>query len=183
MEEVRLQKFLAECGIASRRKCEEYILEGKVKVNGEVVDKLGIKVNPNKDKVEFNQKQVKLQEEKVYILLNKPIEYVTTAKDQFGRKDVLELVKVVNKRIVPVGRLDMYTSGALLLSNDGDFIYKITHPKHEIDKTYVATVKGIFTSDDRRELEKGIKIEDYITRPAKVKILKTDEQKSGYKGS
>ena len=117
MEEVRLQKFLAECGIASRRKCEEYILEGKVKVNGEVVDKLGIKVNPNKDKVEFNQKQVKLQEEKVYILLNKPIEYVTTAKDQFGRKDVLELVKVVNKRIVPVGRLDNKTCQSKNIKN------------------------------------------------------------------
>lgn len=110
MEEIRLQKFLADCGIASRRKCEEYILAGKVEVNGKIVNKLGVKVNPKKDKVKFNGNIVNIQEEKIYILLNKPIEYVTTAKDQFGRKDVLELVKGINKRIVPVGRLDMYTS-------------------------------------------------------------------------
>lgn len=110
MEEVRLQKYMADCGVASRRKCEEYILEGKVRVNGEVINKLGVKVNSNKDKVEFCGKEIKLQEEKVYILLNKPIDYVTTVKDQFGRKNVLELVKRIDKRLVPVGRLDMYTS-------------------------------------------------------------------------
>lgn len=110
MGEVRLQKYMADCGVASRRKCEEYILEGKVRVNGEVINKLGVKVNPNKDKVEFCGKEIKLQEEKVYILLNKPIDYVTTVKDQFGRKNVLELVKRIDKRLVPVGRLDMYTS-------------------------------------------------------------------------
>ena len=130
MEE-RLQKYLANSGVASRRKCEELILQGKVEVNGKVVTELGIKVNPEKDIVKFNGKEVKQTKKMVYILLNKPIGYVTTADDQFGRETVLDLVKV-KERIVPVGRLDMYTSGALILTNDGDFVYKVTHPKHEI---------------------------------------------------
>lgn len=113
MEEVRLQKFMAECGVASRRKCEELILQGKVKVNGKTVSELGIKVNPKKDQVTFNGTKIQIEEDKVYILLNKPIDYVTTAHDQFERKNVLELVKGVNKRIVPVGRLDMYTSRSI----------------------------------------------------------------------
>ncbi len=177
MEEIRLQKFLADSGIASRRKCEEYILEGKVKVNGKVVIQLGTKVNPTTDVIEFNNKKVKKDEEEyVYILLNKPLGYVTTVSDQFKRPTVLDLIKT-NKRIVPVGRLDMYTSGALLLTNDGDFVYKLTHPKHEIEKTYNATLKGIITKEQVEHLEKGVAIEDYISRPAKVKILKIDEQK------
>lgn len=113
MEEVRLQKFMAECGVASRRKCEELILQRKVKVNGQTINELGVKVNPEKDEVTFNGKTIKVEEDKVYILLNKPIDYVTTACDQFGRKNVLELVKGINKRIVPVGRLDMYTSRSI----------------------------------------------------------------------
>lgn len=178
MEQIRLQKFMADAGVASRRKCEEYILQGKVQVNNKMVNELGIKVNPTKDKVKFNGKLLQVAEDKVYILLNKPIDYVTTAKDQFGRKNVLELIKGVKQRIVPVGRLDMYTSGALLLSNDGDFVYEITHPKHEINKTYVATVKGIFSNSAKKQLEEGVQIEDYKTKPAKVKILKTDEEKN-----
>lgn len=178
MEEVRLQKFMADCGIASRRKCEEYILEGKVKINGETVNKLGIKVNPQKDEIIFEGEKIKKEEKKVYILLNKPIDYVTTVHDQFERKNVLELIKGVKERLVPVGRLDMYTSGALILTNDGDFVYKVTHPKHEINKTYVVTLKGIFNSDSKKRLETGVQIEDYKTKPAKVKILKIDEEKN-----
>ena len=120
MEE-RLQKFLANNGIASRRKCEELIKLGKIKVNGKIETELGTKINPEKDKIEFNGKIIKCENEKIYILLNKPIGYVTTTKDQFSRDTVMDLIKI-NKRILPVGRLDMYTSGALLLSNDGDFI-------------------------------------------------------------
>ncbi len=121
MEEVRLQKYLANCGVASRRKCEEYIQEGIIKVNGNIVTELGTKINPEKDTVMFKEKQIrKVDETHIYILLNKPIGYVTTAKDQFGRDTVLDLVKV-NKRIVPVGRLDMYTSGALILTDDRRF--------------------------------------------------------------
>lgn len=175
MEE-RLQKYLANCGVASRRKCEEYILQGKVKVNGEIVTELGTKINPKKDIIEFENKKVKENTKYVYILLNKPIGYVTTAEDQFGRDTVLDLVKV-KERIVPVGRLDMYTSGALILTNDGDFVYKVTHPKHEIEKTYTVTLKGIVQNGEIEQLRQGVQIEDYITKPAKVKILKTDVEK------
>ena len=176
MEE-RLQKFLANAGIASRRKCEELILDGKIEVNGAIVTELGTKVS-EKDIVKYNGKIVKTEEEKIYILLNKPIGYVTTAKDQFNRDTVLDLIKI-NKRIVPVGRLDMYTSGALILTNDGEFVNMLTHPKNEIDKTYNVTVKGNVTNEDIEQLQKGVKIDDeYITKPAKVKILKIDKEKN-----
>mgnify|MGYP000003670805 CR=1 FL=1 len=177
MEEMRLQKYLASCGVASRRKCEELILDGKVEVNGVVVTELGTKVKPNEDAVRYNGTIVKLDDEKIYILLNKPIGYVTTVKEQFGRDMVLDLVKV-NKRIVPVGRLDMYTSGALILTNDGEFVNKLTHPSHEIDKTYNVTLKGIVTKEEIENLKNGVEIDDgYVTKPAKVKILKIDEEK------
>ena len=175
MEEIRLQKFLAEAGVASRRKCEEYIEEGRVKVNN-IVAKLGMKINPDTDEVFFDNKKIENKEELVYILLNKPIGYVTTARDQFSRDSVLDLVKV-KQRVVPVGRLDMYTSGALLLSNDGNFVYQITHPKHEVDKTYTVTLKGIVTNEEVERLRDGVQIENYITKPAKVKVLKTDIDK------
>ena len=177
MEEIRLQKYLAECGIASRRKSEEYILQGKVKINGKIITELGTRVNPIKDKIEFENKEIKKEEKNVYILLNKPIGYVTTANDQFNRDTVLDLVKV-KERIVPVGRLDMYTSGALILTNDGEFVYKVTHPKHEINKTYTVTIKGIIKNEEVEQLRKGVKIDDYKTKPAKEKILKTDAEKN-----
>ena len=176
MEE-RLQKFLANAGIASRRKCEELILDGKIAVNGKIVNELGTKINPSVDKVTYCGKLVENKEHYVYILLNKPIGYVTTAKDQFGRDTVLDLVKV-KERIVPVGRLDMYTSGALILTNDGDFVYKVTHPKHEITKTYTVTLRGIVSNDNVEKLRNGVAIDNYKTRPAKVKILKTDLEKN-----
>ena len=176
-ESIRLQKFLANSGVASRRKCEELILDGKVSVNGQIVKELGTKVNPAVDKVEYCGNPVFSSNKFVYILLNKPIGYVTTAKDQFDRDSVLDLVKV-KERVVPVGRLDMYTSGALILTNDGDFVYKVTHPKHEITKTYTVTVRGIIETDAVEKLKNGVEIEDYKTRPAKVKILKTDEEKN-----
>ena len=177
MEEIRLQKYLAECGIASRRKCEEFIEDGRVTINGRIAE-LGNKINPESDKIELDGKLVKQdKKEYTYILLNKPIGVVTTAEDQFERETVLDLVKV-KTRVVPVGRLDMYTSGALILTDDGDFIYKVTHPKHEINKTYTVTLKGIVQKEEIEMLEKGVKIEDYTTKPAKVKILKTDMEKN-----
>lgn len=185
MEEERLQKYLANNGIASRRKSEEYILDGKVKVNGKIVTELGTKINPKKDVIEFEGKKVKIQEEKKYILLNKPIGYVTTVEEQFNRDKVTDLISGVNVKLLPVGRLDMYTSGALILTNDGDFIYTVTHPKHEVEKTYIVTLKGIVNKEDVTNLEKGVKIDnnvngkstEYNTKPAKVKILKTDIEK------
>lgn len=178
MEEIRLQKFLANSGICSRRKAEEHILNGDVQVNGNTVTELGIKIIPNKDEVTFKGKKVEQNlQNKVYILLNKPIGYVTTTKDQFGRDTVLDLAKVKEK-VLPVGRLDMYTSGAIILSNDGEFIYKITHPKYEIEKTYNVTLRGKVTEEEVEALRNGIKIEDYISGKAKVKILKIDEEKN-----
>ena len=173
----RLQKFLAQNGIASRRKCEEYILQGKVKVNGNVVTQLGTQIDPEKDEIKFLNELVKNTDVKhIYILLNKPIGYVTTVKDQFNRETVMDLIDI-KERLVPVGRLDMYTSGALILTNDGNFVYKITHPKHEITKTYNVTLKGKITKDEVENLKAGVVIDDYKTKPAKVRILKIDEQK------
>lgn len=179
MSEIRLQKYMADCGIASRRKCEEYILNNLVIVNGKIVNKLGTKIYPDKDIVEFNGKKLgKSSDKKVYVLLNKPIGYVTTVKEQFGRPTVMELVKNIKERIVPVGRLDMYTSGAIILTNDGDFIYKITHPKYEVEKTYIVTLRGKVLQEEVEKLKNGVKIDDYITGKAKVKIIKYDLEKN-----
>ena len=176
-DKMRLQKYFANAGIASRRKCEELILDGKIEVNGIVVTELGTKVS-GKDIVKYDGKIVKSEEEKVYILLNKPIGYVTTAKDQFNRDTVLDLVKI-NKRIVPVGRLDMYTSGALILTNDGEFVNMLTHPRNEVNKTYNVTLRGVVENEDIQKLQNGVEIDDgYITKPAKVKILKIDKEKN-----
>lgn len=178
MEE-RLQKYLANSGIASRRKAEEYILARKVKVNGEVVAELGTKVNPDKDVIEFEGKRVNNDIKKVYVLLNKPIDYVTTVKDQFNRNTVVDLVKNAGNNLLPVGRLDMYTSGALILTNNGDFIFHVTHPKHEVEKTYTATLRGKVTNEDIESLRQGVVIdEEYKTKPAKVRIMKIDEEKN-----
>ena len=180
MEE-RLQKYLANNGIASRRKCEEYIQEGRVRVNGKVVKELGIKIDSDSDVIEFDEEVVDKVVKKVYVLLNKPIGYVTTVQVQFDRPTVMDLVKI-NEKILPVGRLDMYTSGALILSNDGDFINKVTHPKNEVEKTYTVTVKGIVTDEDVERLKNGVEIQidssdTFKTGKAKVKILKTDQEK------
>ena len=178
MEEMRLQKYLANQGICSRRKAEEYIQQGFVKLNGAIVKELGTKIDPERDEVIFKGNRVGKVENKVYILLNKPIGYVTTTKDQFDRDTVLDLVKV-NTRIVPVGRLDMYTSGALILTNDGEFVNEITHPSKKVEKTYTVTVIGIVTKDDIEKLETGVLIDgNYKTKPAKAKILKIDLEKN-----
>jgi len=180
MEELeRLQKYLASNGVASRRRAEEFILQGKVKVNGSVVTELGTKINPKMDKVEFEGREVRKQEEKVYVLLNKPIDYVTTVKDQFNRNTVVDLVKKAGDHLLPVGRLDMYTSGALILTNDGDFIYHVTHPKHEVEKTYTVTLRGKIEKEEVERLKQGVEIDgEYRTKPAKVRILKIDEEKN-----
>lgn len=173
MEEERLQKYLAECGVASRRKCEEYIVQGLVKVNGNTVTELGTKIVSGKDTVEMNGKKI-TKEQKIYILLNKPVGYVTTVTDDRERKTVMDLLEGVNEKVVPVGRLDMFTSGLLLLSNDGDFIYKVTHPKHETTKTYIVKTRGVPSEGDLEKLRHGVKIEDYVTSPAKVELLLKD---------
>ena len=168
---MRLQKYLAKAGIASRRKCEEYILEGKVSVNGKTINTLGSQVEEG-DLVCFDGKKVQLEEEKVYYLLNKPEGYITSVKDEKNRPVVTQLIKEENYRIFPVGRLDYNTSGLLLLTNDGELTHKLTHPRHEIRKTYIAKVQGLVTEKALKRLREGIKIEDYKTAPALVKKIK-----------
>ncbi len=175
MEE-RLQKYLANCGVDSRRKCEQHILDGKVQVNGKVVTELGFKINPEKDEITFDGKKVEKPENKVYILLNKPIGYVTTIKEQFGRDKVTDLIHI-KERVLPVGRLDMYTSGAIILTNDGDFIFKVTHPKNEITKTYTVTLKGKVDKEEIEKLKNGVTLDDgFKTSPAKVKKIMEDNE-------
>lgn len=143
-----------------------------------MITELGFKMDPDTDEVYFQEKLVKPKKEKIYILLNKPIGYVTTMQDQFNRDKVTDLLKGVKTKVLPVGRLDMYTSGALILTNDGDFIYQVTHPKHEIEKTYQVTLKGSVTNEEVERLKNGVEIEDYISGKAKVKILKIDPEKN-----
>lgn len=168
----RLQKIMSESGIASRRKCEELILDRRVKVNGIVVSELGTKADKENDKIEVDGKPLRLSGKKVYILMNKPVGYITSAKDQYGRPAVLDLVKEVRERVYPVGRLDYDTEGLLILTNDGDLTYTITHPKHNIDKTYRALLSGKVEQKDMDAFRKGIEIEDYTTAPAYMRILK-----------
>ncbi len=168
----RLQKFLAHAGIASRRTCEELISLGKVKVNGLVVREMGVKVDPEKDRVEVAGKEVHIEEEKCYLVLNKPKGYVTTLRDPQRRPKVADLLEDVKARVYPVGRLDFDTSGLLLMTNDGDITYRLTHPKHEIGKTYQALVKGVPDQDKLKRFQKGLRLADGITAPAKVRLLK-----------
>ena len=174
---MRINKYIALCGVASRRKAEELILAGRVTVNDEVMTELSYKVDEENDIVKVDDKLIKEENKLVYILLNKPEGYITTVKDQFDRPSVLDLVSDIKERVYPIGRLDYETSGLLLLTNDGDLTYKLTHPKHEVDKTYVARVKGKLTKEEIERFKGGLKIEDYTTEPAKLKVIKYDEQR------
>lgn len=171
----RLQKYIARCGVASRRKAEELIAEGKVKINGAIVKEV-VLVDTDKDVIEVNGKIIKPEENKVYIMLNKPTEVITSARDQFNRRTVLDIVKV-NERLFPVGRLDYDTSGLLILTNDGEVTYRMTHPSHEIDKVYIAEVLGIPTGEEMELFRRGLKIEDYITSPAEIKIINVSKDR------
>lgn len=175
---MRLQKYMAKCGIASRRKSEEIILEGRVKVNDIFVKELGVTINPKKDIVKVDNKIIKLEENKIYIMLNKPKGYVTTVKDKHSEKIVLDLINGVKERIYPVGRLDVDTTGLLLLTNDGDLAYKLTHPSYEIPKKYIALVKGIPNNKKLYKFRKGLKIDGRMTAEAYIKILKRNRDTS-----
>lgn len=170
----RLQKVLAQAGVASRRKAETLIVEGKVKVNGKVVTELGTKVT-RADRVEVDGVEL-VKEQFVYYLLYKPRGYISTVHDEKGRKTVLDLLPMVEERIFPVGRLDFDTSGIIILTNDGDFSYLMTHPKFGIQKKYVAKVKGIPERDALKRLERGIELDDGMTAPARVKMQSFDKR-------
>ncbi|WP_136795168.1 pseudouridine synthase [Desulfosediminicola ganghwensis] len=171
-EKVRLQKYLASCGVASRRKAEEYISHGRVKINGQTIISMGEKITPGEDLIQFDGKNVVPPEEFVYVLLNKPAGYVTTLSDPQGRPIVTSLVKDIGHRLFPVGRLDLDTEGALILTNDGSLAQKIQHPSHKTNKTYQALVQGHPGKSKLRQLEEGVVIEEKITAPAKVKVVK-----------
>lgn len=170
---MRINKYIAHRGISSRRKADEMVKEGRVKVNGILVLEPGYDVN-DWDTVEIDGKKLDIYEEnKVYYMLNKPEGYITTSNDQFGRKSVVDLMDGIKERVYPVGRLDYETSGLLIMTNDGEMTYKITHPKHNIDKIYLAKVRGTLSDDDIDRFQRGLIIDgEYKTSPAKLKVLK-----------
>lgn len=171
---VRLQKYLADCGIASRRKSEQLIIDGKIKVNGIIIQELGKKIDDKKDIIYYNDKKVIKDNKFIYIMLNKPRGCVTTVNDQFGRTTVMDYIKDIDERLYPIGRLDYDTSGLLLLTNDGDLAYKLTHPKHNIKKVYIAQICGTPTTEEIKKFESGLYIDNYKTSPAKIEIVKQD---------
>lgn len=169
---MRLQKYMAQCGVASRRASEEIIAQGRVKVNGEVVDFMGFEVDEEHDVVEVDGNIIKTEAKKYYILLNKPKGYVTTVSDEFDRPTVMELVRDVHARIYPVGRLDYDTAGLLIMTNDGEFANILTHPSHAVNKAYIAQLNTMPDSDKLKQLKSGILLDGKLTAPAKVEVLK-----------
>ena len=169
-KKIRLQKYMAQCGIASRRHSEELILAGRVKVNGKTVTQMGFRVS-EQDRVEVDGKLIKKEEKLVYIMLNKPSGYVSTVSDPEGRKTVLDLIDGVKERIFPVGRLDYDTTGLLILTNDGDFAFENTHPGHEIKKTYIAEVQGMPSDKALEALRNGVVLDGRKTAPAGVEVV------------
>lgn len=174
---IRLQKFMAESGIASRRKSEELIAAGKVRVNGSVA-KIGDKVDPKHDKVQVSGKKVKAVKQNKYIMLNKPRGFITTMSDEKGRKCVAELVKDVNARVYPVGRLDRESEGLLILTNDGEFANAITHPSTHVPKTYRVTIRPEITKEQATQFRNGIEIDGKMTAPADLRVLETEENRT-----
>lgn len=175
---MRLQKYIALCGVTSRRKAEELILEGKVKVNNKIANELGTTVDPLTDIVKVNDKRINVENKKVYIMLNKPVGFVTTLKDEKDRRIVTDLIDGVQERIYPVGRLDADTTGLLILTNDGDLAYKLTHPSNEVMKRYIAIVEGTPTRWEIEKFRRGLIIDGKPTSEASIKIAKRYEDES-----
>lgn len=174
---MRLQKYMAHAGAASRRKSEEYIAEGRVRVNDEIVTELGYKVDEYKDRVYLDDKRLKISIDNVYVVLNKPMGIVSTASDEKDRTNVVDLIDI-NRRIYPVGRLDIDTTGIILLTDDGDVTNKLMHPSKEVPKTYIATVEGTPKKNELDMLRRGIKVGREKFAPAEVKILKSFDDDS-----
>lgn len=156
------------------KKSEELISEGKVKVNGVIITEIGSKIDPSTDNVEFENRKIIPPQRRTYIILNKPTGYVSTCKDEKGRKTVIDLIDV-NERIFSIGRLDYDTSGLLLFTDDGEIYNKVIHPRQSVDKEYIAEIYGIPSSEDIKKFCSGIDIGGYITAPAEFKIIKSDE--------
>ena len=174
---MRLNKFMAECGVASRRACDQIIEEGRVRVNGKKVVDLGVSINEDIDNVSVDGKNIK-SKKLIYIMLHKPKGYVTTVSDDLERKTVMELVAEIKTRVYPVGRLDYDTEGLLLMTNDGNLTNKLTHPKHEVSKTYIAKIEGKISEKELNELKAGVIIDGKKTLPCEAKITEVDEKYS-----
>lgn len=170
-EKLRLQKFMANCGVCSRRKAEELIEQGRVFVNGRTAV-IGEKIDPERDRVEYGGREIRLSdEEKVYIMLNKPRGFITTLEDEMGRKCITTLLDGLDTRVVPVGRLDRNSEGLLLLTNDGELVYTLTHPKHNVSKFYLVTILGTVSDEAVERLNGPLEIDGYITDSSTVSVL------------
>ena len=176
MEE-RLQKYMARCGVASRRKCEEFILQGMVEVNGNLVNELGAKVNCIEDKVSYKGELIFPEETMVYIALNKPEGIISTVSDDKGRETILDIVKVP-ERIYPIGRLDYDTSGLILLTNDGNIYNRLIHPSVEVNKVYEGKINGTPNGEEIDKFKNGIDIDGYITAKANFKLIRSFKDSS-----
>lgn len=173
---MRLQKYIAECGVASRRSAEKMIECGRVSVNGEIVDYMGCLVNPETDIVEVDGVRIEAESKKYYIMLNKPKNYVTTVSDEFGRPTVMQLVSDINARIYPVGRLDFDTTGLLIMTNDGEFANILTHPRHTVNKVYIARVDKVPTEEQLEKLRRGVELDGVMTSPARAETIKRPQK-------
>jgi 23S rRNA pseudouridine2605 synthase len=169
---MRLQKYLSQTGICSRRAGENLIREGRVQVNGRVVTEMGFIVNPGSDSVDVDNHPVVQARTKEYFLLHKPTGYVTTLKDPYGRPTVRELIRDAGVRVYPVGRLDMDTSGLLLLTNDGELAHRLSHPSYGVEKEYLARVRDLPTSQTLEQLARGVVLDDGVTAPARVRLVR-----------
>ncbi len=168
---VRLQKLIAAAGLASRREAEQWIIAGRVTVDGRLAA-LGDTADPRLERIEVDGRPLAAAEDKYYILLNKPVGYVTTVRDPQGRAVVTDLVREIPARLYPVGRLDLTTEGLLLLTNDGPLAHRLAHPRHQVEKTYLVRVRGILNDQGKRRLEEGVELEDGLTAPARVERVR-----------
>lgn len=174
---MRLNKFLSTAGVCSRRKADEYIKRGFVKVNSKIVKELGITINPEKDIVEFRDRIIKAQK-LVYAILNKPCCYLTQLGEHPEKPTIAQLIKNINQRVYPAGRLDYNVEGLIILTNDGDLAKKIMHPKHELQKVYLAVVKGLIDEELLKKMQKGVMLEDGFAKPDNIKLIKALSNKT-----
>jgi len=179
MKKVRLQKFMARAGVASRRRSEEIIAEGRVEVNGEIISEMGYKIDPTSDTVRVDGKELS-REKFRYFKLNKPVGVVSTASDPEGRKTVVDYVSHIPQRLYPVGRLDYDSRGLILLTNDGELANILTHPSYEILKTYRVTVRGYLSSEALKSLEQGLELEDGPTAPASLSQVEFGDNQTSF---
>jgi len=178
---VRINKFLAQCNLGSRRKVEEFVLQGKIKLNGSIVTDLATEIDPQTDVVEYENKRISIAKENIYLMLNKPAKYLVSAKDDFGRSTIFDFIPDFGVHLFAVGRLDYMSEGLLILTNDGKFAEEIMHPKHKLPKLYKVIAKGFISNTAVQKLRAGVEISDYKTKPAKVFVKSRNSNKTTLK--